>query len=220
MDVAWQWRSRCTLLASILASICLIACGHGFAQGAALTGSQTQLSQTHATPRLALRQARFELPTTGSETTLQPRFSDAELGQLLTALGVETHVVNAGVLRLLDNGHPYLLFNLDDGDLQLYFVASGQDATLESANAWNLKHRLSRAYLDERGAAILEADLLSDGGISVARVRAFLRVFALSRKAFLRHLQQSPPGAASDPKPEQAFPMQPWHRNGQRMQRL
>jgi hypothetical protein len=59
----------------------------------------------------------------------------------------------------------------------------------ETINAWNRDIRLSRAYLDRDQDPILEADLLSNGGISSKNITEFFRIFILSSKKYVEHLK-------------------------------
>ncbi len=138
--------------------------------------------------------ARFDAASFQSQRSDGRAFSDAELSVLADSLSLEVEHVEPGVLRLLDDRASYLLFNLKDGDLQLYFAAAGARVDLEAINRWNVSHRLSRAYVDGHNDPVLEADLLSDGGLTAERVRAFISVFALSRRAFSDFVASAPQG--------------------------
>jgi hypothetical protein len=69
-----------------------------------------------------------------------------------------------------------LRVNNDDGDLQLHFSVTGGSWSYQDVNEWNKKRRLSRAFLDDNGDPVLEAGLLSHGGVTTDRVRAFIDI--------------------------------------------
>lgn len=69
--------------------------------------------------------------------------------------------------------------------LQLYAGFTMDDPpSLERVNEWNQKRRFSRAYLDEDGDPVLEADLDLAGGVADEAIRAFLDLFEASLRAF------------------------------------
>lgn len=69
--------------------------------------------------------------------------------------------------------------------LQLYAGFSTDDPpSLERVNEWNRKKRFSRAYLDEEGDPVLEADLDLAGGVADGAIRAFLDLFEENLRAF------------------------------------
>ncbi len=154
------------------------------------TGAAADAAASLSTAPLSL--ARFDAASFQSQRSEGRAFSDSELSVLADSLSLEVEQVEPGVLRLLDDRATYLLFNLKDGDLQLYFAAAGARVDLEAINRWNVSHRLSRAYVDGHNDPILEADLLSDGGLTAERVRAFISVFALSRRAFSDFVASAP----------------------------
>lgn len=86
---------------------------------------------------------------------------------------------------------PFLINVYDDGDLALYYGMRGLHASLETINEWNLKRRLSRAYIDRDGDISLESDLLSNGGLNEERINAFIEVFVgTSVPAYLKFVQE------------------------------
>ncbi len=70
-----------------------------------------------------------------------------------------------------------MLFQMGDGDFQLYYGASGIKLTPEQINEWNRTKRLSRAYIDQEGNPVLESDLITDGGITEQNLIAFVKTF-------------------------------------------
>lgn len=91
-------------------------------------------------------------------------------------------------LLLTVDGHKFLITIFDDGDLQLFYGISGVDTDIDAMNAWNRTKRLSRAYIDEEGDPVLEADLLADRGITREQFVNFINVFKMSVRGFRDHL--------------------------------
>jgi hypothetical protein len=66
----------------------------------------------------------------------------------------------------------------------------GVDLGLEEVNAWNRERILSKAYLDQDGDTILEAEVDLDGGVTVDRVKDWLHTFSFTIDLFVREVIQ------------------------------
>ena len=86
------------------------------------------------------------------------------------------------------DGGKYIVCNYDDGDLQTYYSTGGIRLSYEDMNKWNRENRLSRAYLDSRSYPAIEADLLSDGGITKENLKAFFKEFDNSVSSFREYI--------------------------------
>ncbi len=60
--------------------------------------------------------------------------------------------------------------------------------TNETINKWNQTKRFSRAYLDNEGDAILEMDIILQGGISEANLSETFSYWRLSLAGFTSHI--------------------------------
>ncbi|MEE4382434.1 MAG: YbjN domain-containing protein [Pseudomonadales bacterium] len=77
-----------------------------------------------------------------------------------------------------------------DGEFVLLY-AGFSDVALppEAANAWNRDYRFSKVYIDEAGDPVIEAELDLAGGVTLDRIRDFVRTFtALSLPRFVELL--------------------------------
>lgn len=120
-----------------------------------------------------------------AEESLAKKFSDSELIELMKSEGYSSaEAVKEGMIRVKVDGKSYMLINKFDGDIQLYYVIGGAKISFENINEWNKTKRLSRAYLDSDRDPTLEADLLSDAGITKTQVSMFFKVFAMSASGF------------------------------------
>lgn len=120
----------------------------------------------------------------------QRQFTDQDVIKILRAEGYSSiELLEKGAIRIKVDGLTYVLFNREDGDLQAFFGVNQTKISYETINAWNRDTRLSRAYLDRDQDPILEADLLSNGGISSKNITEFFRIFILSSKKYVEHLQ-------------------------------
>jgi len=120
----------------------------------------------------------------------QRQFTDQDVIKILRAEGYSSiELLEKGAIRIKVDGMTYVLFNREDGDLQAFFGVNQTKISYETINAWNRDTRLSRAYLDRDQDPILEADLLSNGGISSKNITEFFRIFILSSKKYVEHLQ-------------------------------
>ena len=119
-----------------------------------------------------------QLAGIGDASELQRRFSAAQLVSILRSEGYgSVELTEHGDVRFKADGRSYLVLLYEDGDLQLYFSLTGVSLTHAVMNEWNRTKRLSRAYLDSDLDAVLEADLLSDAGMSAQMVLSWVRVF-------------------------------------------
>lgn len=76
------------------------------------------------------------------------------------------------------SGQIFYLNRYPDGDLVLYFGLTGYTHLGPGDfNAWNREKRLTRAYQDSDGDAILESDMLFDGGLTARKVAVWVNVF-------------------------------------------
>ena len=75
------------------------------------------------------------------------------------------------------NGRSFILNLYKDGDLQLYYGATGVKVSAEDINEWNRTKRLSRAYLDTDRDVALESDLFANAGLSRKAVTELIKVF-------------------------------------------
>jgi len=109
---------------------------------------------------------------------LQRRFTAPEIAEVLRdeGYGSVEEIEDDGV-RFKAAGMSYVLTIYDDGDLQLYFGLTGIGVAPEVVNEWNRTRRLTRAYVDSDSDPVLEADLLSDAGLSRAMLVRWIQVF-------------------------------------------
>lgn len=142
--------------------------------------SQQEIEQAFDTLRQATR-ASESGPEAGNSRNREIKteyLSLDDLKSLLRREGYRTieEVDNKTILFSRDD-IKYLLKRYDDGDLQLYYGLTGVRITFTDCNDWNRQRRLSRAYIDSDGDAVLEADLLGSGGINRNIVKEFVKVF-------------------------------------------
>ncbi|WP_181161443.1 YbjN domain-containing protein [Maribrevibacterium harenarium] len=120
-----------------------------------------------------------------ADEQVRDRFADHQLVQLLEEDGyTSVSMADDGYIRVRVDGDTMYLLNLEDGDLQAYYVVSGVGISYADINEWNKTRRLSRAYLDDDRDPTLEADLLSNGGLTEAKVTEFFHIFTGSVDQF------------------------------------
>lgn len=72
--------------------------------------------------------------------------------------------------------------------MQFRFAVTGSSADLSTVNEWNRTKQFSRGYLDSDGDPVLESEQDLDGGVTLDRLRDFIKTFNLSLGAFLREV--------------------------------
>ena len=106
---------------------------------------------------------------------------------LLEALDLTYDEINDGAYSFKMNGYKVILVNKGE-DIQIFAIFSGKKITLTRINEWNKTKRFSRAYLDDDGDAVLDADLDFEGGVTGETLLRFLKIFSDSVEAFSDHL--------------------------------
>jgi Putative bacterial sensory transduction regulator len=129
------------------------------------------------------------LPASGQDA-LKTKFTDAELLGIVQGEGYTVEISKEGLLIIKIDGSKYLLYNLEDGDLQLFYGISDVEVTFEDINEWNRTKRLSRAYLDTENDPCIECDLLANAGLSPDHVIQAIAVFKISVSGFLDFLNE------------------------------
>lgn len=98
------------------------------------------------------------------------------LAEVMRAEGYAVEVDEDGdVVWKLEGFRTLLLISEDKTAVQFHIAFSDGNATLKKVNDWNKTKRFSRTYLDDEGDPHLELDLDMAGGVTVARVKDFLR---------------------------------------------
>lgn len=110
--------------------------------------------------------------------------SPEQMSTILTAMGLEVSQASGapegGPAPLLVElgGYRALVFLLNDNtDAQLYTVFPGRNAGTDLMNRWNRDYRFARAYRDDEGDPVLEADLDFVGGVTEETIKAWVRLF-------------------------------------------
>lgn len=106
---------------------------------------------------------------------------------LLENLDLTYEEINDGAYSFKMNGYKVILVNKGE-DIQILAFFSGKKITLTRINEWNKTKRFSRAYLDDDGDAVLDADLDFEGGVTGETLLRFLKIFSDSVEAFSEHL--------------------------------
>lgn len=127
-----------------------------------------------------------------SGSGLSERYSDTEIKQILRDEGYgSVRIVESDQIRFKASGSVYVLYIHDDGDIHLYYGATGYSLDFEDMNEWNRSSRLSRAYIDEDGDIALETDLLANAGLNQDMVSETVKVFVqTSVPRFLNFVQE------------------------------
>ncbi len=129
------------------------------------------------------------------------RYDAKELERLVRGEGYGSVEREENRVLFKADGSQYVLFLYDDGDLQLYFGITGVNVTTEDINQWNMRRRLSRAYIDGEADPVLEADLLANAGMTDLIITEFIKVFVGSASDFRSFLRDHDRGDAAGPTP-------------------
>ncbi len=132
-------------------------------------------------------------------------FTTAQLVGVLRQAGyVDIEAESADQIHFKRSGQIFYLNRYPDGDLVLYFGLTGYTHLAPGDfNAWNREKRLTRAYQDVSGDAVLESDMLFDGGLTARKIAVWVNVFVGlvdGYEDFLRDRETA--NRALDPRPD------------------
>jgi len=109
----------------------------------------------------------------------------AQLAEFMAGEGNAVEVNEAGFLQWKLEGFRCKIFVSDDNEsLQFHSSFADGTATLKRVNEWNRTKRYSRSYLDDDGDPHLELDLDMCGGVTMDRIRDFLKTCRVSFEAW------------------------------------
>lgn len=145
---------------------------------------------TNSLQRFALVLVSLALPVAiSAQESLQKQYTDQELIDILKDDGYRAvELTEERVISVKVDGLNYYIYVYDDDDLQLYFGVTGYVLDEKDMNTWNRTKRLSRAYLDDEGDPILEADLLANAGYTEQQFLEWFEVFNISAREFRQFL--------------------------------
>jgi hypothetical protein len=138
---------------------------------------------------LSVAAVSWVLPAAGQDA-LKTKFTDGELLGIVQREGYSAELSKEGLIIIMIDGSKYLLYNLEDGDLQLFYGISDVNVTFEDINEWNRTKRLSRAYLDSENDPCIECDLLANAGLAPDHVIQAIAVFKISVSGFQDFLNE------------------------------
>jgi hypothetical protein len=125
--------------------------------------------------------------------------SPKKMAKILTSMGLEvreTKTTGDGknpVIKFDLAGYQVVLFLANDNtDAQLFVGFGGQKLTTEKLNEWNRRHRFTRAYRDEDGDSVLEADIDFTGGVTEANIKAWVKIFRNITGEYARFVHSAP----------------------------
>lgn len=72
--------------------------------------------------------------------------------------------------------------------MQFRFAIAGSDANMRKINDWNRTKQYSRAYLDDDGDPVLESEQDLTGGVTLDRLRDFIKTYNTSLSVFLKEV--------------------------------
>ncbi|MFL5403660.1 MAG: YbjN domain-containing protein [Gemmatimonadales bacterium] len=138
------------------------------------------------------------LPAAARAQDILAEVSPKKMGKILTSMGLEvqeTKTTSDGknpVIKFDLAGYGVVLFLAKDlSDAQLFVGFRGQQIPPEKMNEWNRAHRFSRAYRDDDGDSVLEADIDFTGGVTEANIKAWVKIFRNSTGEYARFLHST-----------------------------
>ncbi|WP_150539424.1 YbjN domain-containing protein [Actinobacillus vicugnae] len=123
---------------------------------------------------------------------VKPSYSDKELVVMLRNDGYSAvDIAGEHFIRVRIDGDQYLLFNGNRGELQLSWMVSDVDVSLNVINRWNAHYRLARAYYaDDREYLALQFDLFSGVGLAEEQILEYIKKFLRIVREFKEFLSK------------------------------
>jgi hypothetical protein len=106
----------------------------------------------------------------------------------LAELGYASSSLEENAYRFEADGTKFVLFNKSE-DVQLYAVWDADGTTLERLNEFNRDKRWVKAYLDDEGDPVIEADLDFEGGVTQDAFERFILLFVQMAQLYEEHLE-------------------------------
>ena len=130
--------------------------------------------------------------SSAESSAMVERYSAQEVKAILAEEGYGSiRVDGESKVVFKSGGHTIVMAIYGDGDLQLYFGATGIKVTTDDINQWNREKRLSRSYLDNDGDVALEADLFANAGLNKKMVQEFTKIFCnISLPAYIKFVRE------------------------------
>ncbi len=123
-----------------------------------------------------------------AQAGVMSQVTDTQMQKILRGMGFELTVMKANRYRFQLDGYTVVLFN-EGENMQLY-AGFKNKASLQQINEWNKTKRFSRAYIDDEGDAVIEADLDFAGGVTKETIEEFIKTFRGSVQLFTQALNE------------------------------
>lgn len=123
-----------------------------------------------------------------AQAGVMSQVTDTQMQKILRGMGFDVTVMKANRYRFQLDGYTVVLFN-EGENMQLY-AGFKNKASLQQINEWNKSKRFSRAYVDDEGDAVIEADLDFAGGVTKDAIEEFIKTFRGSIQLFTQVLDQ------------------------------
>jgi hypothetical protein len=132
--------------------------------------------------------ANAQQRTTGTPSGTSQVVESVTKTQMLSLMKAEGYAVetdsDGDIVWKIDGFRTFMFVSKDGASLQLFASFGDGNATLKKVNEWNKSKMYSRTYLDEDGDPCLELDLDMAGGVTVARIKDFLKTCRVSYQAW------------------------------------
>ncbi|MBN2170238.1 MAG: YbjN domain-containing protein [Candidatus Krumholzibacteriota bacterium] len=122
-----------------------------------------------------------EPDTTVIETIDGEALKDILQGEGFTNIEIDE---DGDIVMRMEGSKILFLIAKDKAAIQFSYAVAGTNADMQKVNQWNVSKRFSRAFLDDENDPHLELDIDLAGGVTIARVRDFIRTCRISLVTF------------------------------------
>jgi Putative bacterial sensory transduction regulator len=124
------------------------------------------------------------------------RCTNRMIEKTLKAMGYAFTELENDAYRFDVDGMRIVIFNKSE-DIQLYAGWDLDGTTLNRVNEFNREKRWAKAYLDDDGDPVIEADLDFEGGVTQDSFERFIKLFVQVAALYAEHLAYEPAMNAS-----------------------
>lgn len=130
-------------------------------------------------PARAQESGRLGSEVTVNDTTVVDKISLDQMMTLMKAEGYTVTLTDKNDIMWKIDGLNVVIF-IVNSSITCLFGYNDLTPTLEQINAWNRAKRFSTSYLNEKGHPFLELDLELDRGVTIGRIKDYLKTCRVS----------------------------------------
>lgn len=115
-----------------------------------------------------------------NDSTVVDKITLAQMLTLMKSEGYSVTLTDKDDIMWKIDGLNVVIFVVNNTSISCLFGFNDITPSLEQINAWNRAKRFSTSYLNDKGHPFLELDLELDKGVTIGRIKDFLKTCRVS----------------------------------------